>query len=207
VRGRKILFGLGVLVAVVFFIIALTPVSNYAGEYFTVGETVKPSGAIVVLAAGLWKGGMLDDQSLRRTIKGIELFKNNLAPLVVMSGKEIEDEPLTTEAEARKQMALTMGVPAEAILKEETANTTRDEAVLISKMLVARNVHRILLVSESLHMRRAKYLFERAGMEVNPAPSDNFTVASISPGDRIRLAMRVLQESLAIIYYKTAGYI
>ena len=90
----RILCAVGVFATVLFFVAVLTPVCNYAGGYFVVGDSVQPSGAIVVLAAGMWKGGVLDDESLRRTIRGIELFKNNLAPIIVFSGKETEEDPL-----------------------------------------------------------------------------------------------------------------
>jgi len=199
--------GIGVVVVVVLCVIVFTPIANEASGYFSVGSSVQPSGAIVVLSAGIWKGGMLDDESLRRTVRGIELFKSNVAPVIVFSGKESVEEPAMTEAELRTKLALTMGVPRDAIIKEETANTTRDESIRISALLTSRGVHDVLLVTESLHMRRAKYLFERTGMEVRPAPSDNYTVAAISPGGRVRLALRLVQETLALVYYRIAGYI
>ena len=203
----RVIQAIGVVVVAVFCVIVFTPIANEASRYFSVGSTVQPGGAIVVPSAGIWKGSMLDDESLRRTIRGIELFKSNVAPVIVFSGKESVEEPTMTEAELRTKLALTMGVPRDAIIKEETANTTRDESIRISALLTARGVHDILLVTESAHMRRAKYLFERAGMEVRPAPSDNYTVAAVSPGERLRLALRLVQESLALVYYRIAGYI
>jgi len=203
----RVIQAIGVVVVAVFCVIVFSPICNQASRYFIVGSSVRPSGAIVVLSAGIWKGSMLDDESLRRTVRGIELFKSNVAPIIVFSGKESVEEPTMTEAELRTKLALTMGVPRDAIIKEETANTTRDESIRISALLTARGVHDILLVTESAHMRRAKYLFERAGMEVRPAPSDNYTVAAVSPGERLRLALRLVQESLALVYYRIAGYI
>ena len=204
---RGVIRGIGVVVVVVFCVIVFTPISNEASRYFTVGSGIQPSGAIVVLGGGIWKGGMLDNESLRRTVHGIELYKSKLAPVIIFSGYQYDEDTNMTEAELRTKLALTMGVPHDAIIKEETAHTTRDESIRISALLTSRGVHDVLLVTESLHMRRAKYLFERTGMEVRPAPSDNYTVAAVSPGERIRLAVRLVQESLALVYYRIAGYI
>src|SRR5438105_9761294 len=155
----RVIQAIGVVVVAVFCVIVFSPICNQASRYFIVGSSVRPSGAIVVLAGGIWKGSMLDDESLRRTVRGIELFKSNVAPVIVFSGKESVEEPTMTEAELRTKLALTMGVPRDAIIKEETANTTRDESIRISALLTARGVLDILLVTESAHMRRAKYLF------------------------------------------------
>jgi uncharacterized SAM-binding protein YcdF (DUF218 family) len=199
--------GVGILVAVGFLVTTLTPVSNYASALFAPKPIVRPAGAIVVLGGGVWKGGMLDDESLRRTVRGIELYKTNLAPIIVFSGPPRDDDSSRGEAEIRAQLALIMGVPQNAIIKETAATTTREESIRIPRTLQAQGIHSILLVTESLHMRRAVYLFERAGMEVYPAPSDNSSVAATSPDRRLRLIARIVEETGALIYYRLAGYI
>ena len=187
-----------------FLTTTLTSIVNYASAHFAIEPIAKPSGAIVVLGGGVWKGGMLDDESLRRTVRGIELYKTNLAPLIVFSGPSRGER---SEAEMRTQLALTMGVPQNAIIKHDTAHTTREESIQISETLKSRDVHSILLVTESLHMRRALYLFQRTGLEVYPVPSDNFTEAATSTRGRLELAVRIAEESAALIYYRIAGYI
>jgi uncharacterized SAM-binding protein YcdF (DUF218 family) len=194
----------GVFATMAFLATTLTSIVNYASAHFAIEPIAKPSGAIVVLGGGVWKGGMLDDESLRRTVRGIELYKTNLAPLIVFSGPSRGER---SEAEMRTQLALTMGVPQNAIIKHDTAHTTREESIQISETLKSRDVHSILLVTESLHMRRALYLFQRTGLEVYPVPSDNFTEAATSTRGRLELAVRIAEESAALIYYRIAGYI
>jgi uncharacterized SAM-binding protein YcdF (DUF218 family) len=168
---------------------------------------VRPAEAIVVLGAGLMHGGALGEESLRRAIRGIELYKQGLAPVIVFSGPGRDEQSKLTEAGIRARLAMTMGIPPEVILKEETANTTREESVHIAAQLRLRNISRILLVTESLHMRRARFVFERAGLRVLPAASADYTVTATSPGDRLWLTIRILQESAALMYYRAAGYI
>jgi uncharacterized SAM-binding protein YcdF (DUF218 family) len=196
----------GVLVLVSFLSVTLTPISNYTGAHFAVRPHIQPAGAIVVLGGGVLRGGMLNDASLRRTISGIELYKANLAPFIIFSGPT-RDVPANSEAALRKRVAVNVGVPENAIIKEERAHTTEEESTYISQALQGRNIKTILLVTESLHMRRATYLFERAGMEVYPAPSDNLSIAATSSGDRLTLTIRIAEEASALIYYRLIGYI
>jgi uncharacterized SAM-binding protein YcdF (DUF218 family) len=100
-----------------------------------------------------------------------------------------------------------MGIPPEAIIKIETSMTTREESIHTASVLRQRNMHRIILVTESLHMRRAKLVFERSGLEVLPAISTDYPGAILRPGGRLWLAMRLMQESAALVYYRLAGYI
>jgi uncharacterized SAM-binding protein YcdF (DUF218 family) len=100
-----------------------------------------------------------------------------------------------------------MGVPPHAIVKIELANTTRQEAAGIADFLLSRDTRRILLVTESLHMRRARSVFERAGLWVAPASSDTYSKTAHSPGTRLSLTLRLIEESMALVYYKAAGYL
>jgi uncharacterized SAM-binding protein YcdF (DUF218 family) len=100
-----------------------------------------------------------------------------------------------------------MGIPRNAILIDQDSNTTREESIDISHLLAMRGIQSILLVTDSLHMRRSTYLFKRAGMEVYPAPSDNFFEAATSPRDKLLLTFLIARESTALIYYRLAGYI
>ena len=206
-RSRQILRGIGVIAAALFLLLALTPLSNFLGKSFALATENQPADAIVVLAAGVMHGGTLEDESLRRTLAGIELHKQGLAPILVVSGKGRPEDPQVTEAEQRSKLAQAMGIAGEEILKEETANTTRDEAIRISRLLMHRGLRKILLVTESLHLRRAKLVFENTGLEVFPAASDDYAIAVTTPSARLWLAARVMKEAAALAYYRMAGYI
>ena len=206
---ERIVRGLGVLTVAGFLITAMTPLSNVVGRRIAVAShQLQPADAIVVLGAGVMGNGTLDSDSLRRVIAGIQLYKKGLAPIVVLSGSGMG--PGTheeTEAQMRTGLAESMGVPPAAIIKEETANTTFEESIHISAALHARGAGHILLVTDSLHMRRAMRVFAHAGLDVQPAVSADYPAALTSPQGRLWLAMRIAQESAAMIYYRLAGYI
>jgi uncharacterized SAM-binding protein YcdF (DUF218 family) len=201
---ERIIRGLGLFTLVVFLIASLTPVPNIIAARIQAAEVLQTSDAIVVLGAGISKG-MLKDDSMRRTIRGIELYKRGLAPLIIFSGDELRNEP--AEAAVRAEMARALGVPQEAIVTLDRSRTTREESIRTADLLRQRNAKRITLITDSLHTRRAKRLFERVGLEVYPAYSADYVVGITSPLDRLWLSMRVAQESVALIYYRLAGYI
>jgi len=205
---EQIIRGLGIVTVAVFIIVALTPAGNAVGRRFGVASgQLKRVDAIVVLGAGVMQNGVLSDQSMRRAIVGIALFRRDMAPLIVLSGPGRPDGVNPSEAGVRAKLAVALGIPPGAILIEETAQTTREEAIHIASTLRARDAARILLVTDSLHMRRAVRVFEHSGLQVQPAISDDYSSSAVSPGDRLWLAMRICQESAALVYYKIAGYI
>jgi uncharacterized SAM-binding protein YcdF (DUF218 family) len=98
-------------------------------------------------------------------------------------------------------------VPAEAILTVGAGYTTRDEAKQMERLLRSRSVQRILLVTDALHMVRAKALFEQAGFEVLPAPALEGAGSAERPQGRLELFYRTLQELVARQYYRLVGYL
>ena len=56
-------------------------------------------------------------------------------------------------------------------------------------------------------MLRARWLFERAGFTVRPAPANDIQDPAETPQTRLVLLSRAIQEILAIAYYRAAGYI
>lgn len=64
-----------------------------------------------------------------------------------------------------------LGVPREAIWFSEEPRNTEEEAKLI-KMQLGGDRPRIYLVTSAWHMSRAKMLFEHAGFDIVPAPTD-----------------------------------
>jgi len=194
---------LGVAALALFFLGAFTPLPAHLYARLAVPARVGPADAIVVLAGGGVLGdGRLSDTSRRRTAVGIDLYRDGLAPLLVLSGATRPG----SESTARATLAGTCGVPGEAILAVAAGHTTHEEVATLGARLRARGVRRVLLVTDGSHMRRAARLFEVARFEVLPAPvhaDDDPT----QPGERILLLHETLREGLALLYYEVAGYL
>jgi uncharacterized SAM-binding protein YcdF (DUF218 family) len=164
-----------------------------------------PSDAIVVLGAGIFPEGELSEPSLKRAIRGIELYHQGLAPRLVLLGGPREIG-MPTEAAVRRAMARTLQVPVDAlIVVEDDAGNTRGEAMLVRDLLPGSGP--IILVTETQHLLRAVPLFENAGFQVHPVPADSYSIDPDGPEGRLRLLARIVQEQAARIYYRLAGYL
>jgi uncharacterized SAM-binding protein YcdF (DUF218 family) len=185
--------------------VTVTPLPNALFRWSAIPSDVQTADAIVVLGAAVDPDGTLSPESLLRTVRAIALFREGRSVLVAFSGPPNDGGP--TEADVRAALARRMGVPSDAVLTESKARTTREEALRIGATLRARNVRTILLVTDSLHMRRARALFERAGVRVFPATADVRSGSGSAPGRRLLLVRDVLGEWLALGYYRIAGYL
>jgi uncharacterized SAM-binding protein YcdF (DUF218 family) len=206
--SERIIRGAGIATLGLFLVAALTPASNIIGKHIVIRPSEEaPADAIVVPGAGELGRALLSDESMLRVIHGIELYKKGLAPILVLCGAADSDGNGSREVSLRAKLAAAMGIPPDAILSEEGANTTYEESLHTSQVLRQRHATRILLVTDSLHMRRAMYVFERTGLRVQPSISADYPSAVVSAKDRLWLTMRILEESAALLYYRVAGYI
>jgi uncharacterized SAM-binding protein YcdF (DUF218 family) len=204
-NSRTIVRLLGFVTVVAFLLVSFTPLPNVLNRWGGVPAQLQPAAAIVVLGAGMDGDGVLSTGSFRRALHGIMLFQRGLAPLLVFSGP-MSARHHRGEAEVRADMARLLGVSSAAILTETTALTTRAEAVRMAALLQPRGVSTILLVTSYAHIARSRQLFENAGFSVRPAPVDDLSQVD-KPEARWGLMRPLVQEFLARIYYRVAGYI
>ena len=197
---------LGAAGLTLFAVAAFTPLPHALSRWLTLHRALEPAGAIVVLGGGgIRSDGSLSDISLRRTLYGLDLYRRDLAPLLVFSG------PASTtgyvEAEVRAELARACGVPPAAILAQSEGHTTRDEALRIAALLQPRGIQKILVVVDAEGSRRAVGAFTRVGFEAVPVPADEVSPAGGIPEGNLKLLRRVAIESSAWLYYRVAGYL
>jgi uncharacterized SAM-binding protein YcdF (DUF218 family) len=78
-----------------------------------------------------------------------------------------------SEALAMQQLLLEWGIPASAMLLEDTSRNTAENARFSAALLRQRGISQVLLVTSALHMPRAVPLFEAQGLKVIPAAADH----------------------------------
>jgi uncharacterized SAM-binding protein YcdF (DUF218 family) len=183
---------------------ALTPASEWLVARYAERARLEPADAIVVLGAG-YTPSALGDHSLQRLVHGARLLGRGLAPLLVLSGEAPAGQ--LSEPGLRARYARELGVPPAAIVALSGAHTTREEALRARAELEPRGVRTILLVSGSLHLVRARAVFERAGFQVFPAPADiSFSFGS-EAAQRLSAMRAFLRELAGLAYYRLAGYL
>ena len=160
-------------------------------------ELIKPSkvesaDAVVVLSGMVktiqTKNG-LDyewDEAADRIFAGIDLFKSNKAPVLILTGGKLPWSIGVPEGEYLRNVAIDLGVPKKDILITENVENTDQEAKAIKKILLLDNP-KVILVTSAFHMPRAQLVFEAAGINVIPFPVDfiigaeKFTFMSFIP--------------------------
>ena len=201
-RAGSALGVLGAAALALLLVLAFTPLAPALARWLATPPRLEPADAIVVLGADVTPDGTLSGPSLRRTIHGIRLHRRGLAPWLVFTGMPARRRH-PEEASVRAALARELGTPATAIVTL-AAWTTREEGERTRDALVPRGIRRILLVTDSQHMLRAGGVFERAGFEVLPAPSDAEPHDS-SPENRLYLAREVGEEVFARALYWLSG--
>jgi uncharacterized SAM-binding protein YcdF (DUF218 family) len=88
--------------------------------------------------------------------------------MVVSGGKVEAGRPGPALAVAMREFLVQTGVRPEDILIEDQSTTTFENALECHKCLEPLGVHRVCLVTEAFHMRRAERCFRKQGFEVIP---------------------------------------
>lgn len=143
--------------------------------------------AIVVLGAGsIYRspeyGGadIPDEVALMRLRYGAHLQRATGLPLLVTGGNGTPDGKKQAKALGMAR-ALREDFGVEVRWVEPHAADTHQNALFSAHLLRADGVTRILLVTHAMHMPRARAAFERAGLEVVPAPTAFYSRAPLSP--------------------------
>ncbi|MDB5963431.1 MAG: YdcF family protein [Massilia sp.] len=170
--------------------------------------------AIVVLSAGRIKhspeyGGhnVPDFVALERMAYGAHLARLSGLPLLVTGGlisKDPDDEPLA--AGMARLFNSAFGVQVRWI--EMHSATTAENASMSAAMLRRDGVSRVVLVTNAMHMRRARIAFERAGLQVVPGPTFYVTARGFNPGElmptaeNLRRSYYAIYEWLGLVRYQ-----
>lgn len=128
-------------------------------------ERSAPAGAadaIVILGAPLTPDGLLSDVLRERVFAGFELWRGGAAPLVCVTGGPSRGR---TEAEAMAEALRDLGLPPAALRVEPAARSTEENGTRVAALLGPEGVRSVWVVTQPFHLRRACWLFRRAGLE------------------------------------------
>lgn len=95
-----------------------------------------------------------------RVWQGARLYRAGKAPLIALTGPKVRS--------STAPLLIDFGVPESAFVYFEDGLNTEDEARMISDA----GYKKVVLVTSAWHMRRARLLFERRGIEVVPSACD-----------------------------------
>jgi len=171
---------------------------------------------VVVLGGGhtsdpeLPVNGQISKTSLSRLIEGIRIHRNLPGSKLILSGGGGFDP--VPNAKVMADVASVLGISSSDMVLEPNPKDTKDEAVLIQKIV---ENEQFILVTSASHMPRSMALFKKLGMEPIPAPTDHAMKRrqGIHPGvffpssSKIRNAELVFYEYFGLAWAKLRGQI
>ena len=135
------------------------------GRPLEVADTSGPADAIVILGAPLAPDGALSAILRERVAAGFALWRAGAAPIVCVTGGPSPRVRSLCEADVMAAELRDLGVPASALRVERASLTTADNARLVAEMLAPEGAKRVWVVTQPFHLRRARWLFRRAGFD------------------------------------------
>jgi uncharacterized SAM-binding protein YcdF (DUF218 family) len=170
-----------------------------------------PVDAIVVLSASVTADGDLNPPGADRLIAGLYLYRQGLAPRIIVSRVANPTWHIRAKFsdEDQHRLSVMTGVKPEMVILD-SVGTTRAEAVRASEVAKQNGWHRIILVTSPVHSRRACATFEKVGFEVSCQPSRDRTAAVYdqqTPGDRVRAFAQWTYEAVGTLVYRARKWI
>jgi len=128
------------------------PILRFVGESWIVEDPLERSDAIIVLSD--------DNFYADRATRAAELFRRNMAPEVVASGRRLR--PFAGIAELMVHDLSERGVPKDKIEAfAHDADSTREEAQALVQLAARKKWRSVIVVTSNYHTRRTRYIFTR----------------------------------------------
>ncbi|WP_425508721.1 YdcF family protein [Stenotrophomonas oahuensis] len=160
------------LVALLAWLLCVTAWIVWVGER----DQAAKADAIIVLGAAAYdaKPSPVFEERIRH---GLDLYRQGYAPLLIFTGGYGGTAARFSESQVARRYAIKQGVPDEAILIETASRTTRQNLIEAQRLMEQRRLHRVIIVSDPLHMARALRLAHELGIDA---------LASSTPSTRFR---------------------
>jgi len=181
-------------------------------KYRSINE-IEQADAIVILSGMMRINEFEDDYKVEwgdvdRFFKGIRLYDLNKSNMIVFTGGNNPfNKTKITEGKVLEKFAIKYGVKKDDIVITKDVLNTSDEAKAVFDLIG--NNKTIILVTSAFHMKRAKFLFERQGINVIPykvdyktPPSLEFNFKDFIPSSLgLRKTEIAIREIIGRIYY------
>jgi uncharacterized SAM-binding protein YcdF (DUF218 family) len=166
--------------------------------------------AIVVLGGDVRVGsGAIPDRlgplSLERVVLAAQAYRRLHLPVVV-SGGRVGRAQASEAALMQAALAADFAIPVAWV--EPRSRTTWENAVDTAQLLRPEHLTTVVLVSQSWHLPRAIWAFERAGLRALPWPAPRTAMHTDRPGDflpniaGLRDSFYALHEIIGRTYYR-----
>lgn len=154
--------------------------------------------AIVVLGAAQYNGR--PSAVLRaRLDHAVNLWRRELAPVIVVTGGRQPGDRFT-EATAAANYLLGRGVPDRAVLREVSGESSWQSLAATAAFLKARDISRVLLVSDPFHSYRIGAIADELGLDAHTSPTRDSPIGGTAE------ARYMLRETAAVALGRVIGF-
>ena len=171
----------------------------------------------VVLGGGIYDNspknlssttGSPSKSALFRVIEGVRLYKQYPKKVIITGGIVYNGEK--SEGNIYRELMVDLGVLGSDIIVEGRSKTTEENARLTKGIMEKNGYKKAALITSAAHMKRSKYIFEKYGVEVVPAPTgyvsrykDSYGMDSYFPdADNFVDIRGAVWEYIGLIFYK-----
>jgi len=130
-------------------------------------QTVPPAPVAIVFGAGLWRDGTPTTVLRDRIATAADLFFSGKVQKILMSGDNSYID--YNEPGAMRDYAISLGIPAEAIVLDYAGRRTYDTCYRASAIF---GLQQAILVTQSFHLPRALFTCHALGLQASGVPSD-----------------------------------
>jgi uncharacterized SAM-binding protein YcdF (DUF218 family) len=159
-----------------------------------------------------------------RVIYAAQLFRQNKAPKILLSGGRIDWRGTgSPESQDMANILTSLGIPKDAILQDPESLNTYENGVNTRKILEKNNIKKVLLVTSAIHMPRSLLIFKHQKIDVIPAPTDflisygemeeltstpKSAILNLLPeSSNLERFTSALKEYIGIIVYRLKGWL
>jgi uncharacterized SAM-binding protein YcdF (DUF218 family) len=162
------LLGLVLLVALGWFCWVYWQIDQVARE-----DQAQTADAIAVFGAAEYSGHPSPVLHARLD-HAVELYKRQIAPLIITLGGGGDPQSGTTEGGVGRDYLLANGVPYDKIIAETRSVDTEQQVERLAAIAKADHLGHIVVVSDGTHLFRIRVLCAAAGLNVYTSPRPSF---------------------------------
>lgn len=184
----------GLLAAVVLYL-AVTFVQVWRAAR---DDGARPAEAIVVFGTAQYNG-VPSPVLAARLDHAIELYENDLAPVIVVTGGSQPGDQFT-EATASANYLIERGVPDEDVLREVSGTSSWQSLAAVANFLDDRAIDEVLLVSDPFHSLRIRAMASELGLEAHSSPTRTSPIRGMTE------ARYMARETVAVAVGRVIGF-
>ncbi len=171
---------------------------------------LKANDAIVVIGGGINGNGFEYESGVsvsRSTLIRLQytafLAKKHPKKLIVTSGGYTGK---FREGDVMKDVLINSFGVKNPILVENDSRNTKENAEFVAKLLLNKNIHNIILITEAYHMQRSMMLFKKYGLNPTSASTNYYSnINAIIPSLSMIPSADAMQQ-VSTIYHEIVGY-